>query len=47
MNCDVLNAENTRLLAERDDLNMPLLSSKTDAERGGELTQVNGRRRPR
>jgi hypothetical protein len=41
MNCDALNAERTRLLAERDDLNTPLLSSKTDAQREAELTQVN------
>jgi hypothetical protein len=43
MNCDALNAERTRLLAERDDLDTPLLSSKTEAEREAELTQVNGK----
>ena len=32
-----------RLLAERDDLNTPLLSSSTDAEREAELTQLNGK----
>jgi hypothetical protein len=42
MNCDALNAERTRLLAVRADLNTPLLSSRTD-EREAELTQVNGR----
>ena len=31
-----------RLLAERDDLNAPFLSSKTQAQREGELTQLNG-----
>jgi hypothetical protein len=43
MNCDALNAERARLLAERDDLNTPLLSSNTDAQRETELTQVNGK----
>jgi hypothetical protein len=42
MNCDALNAERTRLLAVRADLNTPLLSSKTD-EREAELMQVNGK----
>jgi hypothetical protein len=42
MNCDVLNAERARLLAVRDDLNTPLLSSNTD-EREAQLMQVNGR----
>jgi len=32
-----------RLLAERDDLNAPFLSSKTQAQREGELTQLNGK----
>ena len=41
MDCAALNAE--RLLAERDDLNTPLLSSSTDAEREAELTQLNGK----
>jgi hypothetical protein len=43
MNCDALNTERTRLLAVRTDLNVPTLSSKTDAEREAELTQVNGK----
>jgi hypothetical protein len=42
MDCDALRMERTRLLAERDDLNTPLLS-KTDAERDAELTQLNGK----
>jgi hypothetical protein len=33
----------TRLLAERDDLNTPLPSSKTQAQREAELTQLNGK----
>jgi hypothetical protein len=41
MNCDALNAKRARLLAERDDLNKPLLSM-TDAERA-ELTRMNGK----
>jgi hypothetical protein len=32
-----------RLLVERDDLNAPLLSSKTDAQRDTELARVNGK----
>ena len=43
MNCDALNTERARVLAERDDLNTPLLSSNTDAQREAELTQVNGK----
>ena len=43
MNCDALNTERTRLLALRPDLNAPLLSSKTEAERDAEITQVNGK----
>jgi hypothetical protein len=43
MNCDVLNAERTRLLAVRADLNTPLLSSNTDDQRGAELTELNGK----
>jgi len=39
----VLHAGRTRLLAERDDLNAPFLSSKTQAQREGELTQLNGK----
>ena len=42
MNCDGLNAERTRLLAVRADLNTPLLSSNTDAQREAELTRVDG-----
>ena len=41
LNCDVLNSERTRLLALRPDLNAPLLSSKTEAERDAEITQLN------
>ena len=43
MSCESLNAERTRLLAERADLKSPLLSSNTDAEREAELTQLNGK----
>ncbi len=43
MDCDALNAEKARLLAERDDLTTPYLSSKTQAQREGELTQLNGK----
>ena len=43
MNCDALNAERARLLAERDDLNTPRLSSVTDTKREAELTQLNGK----
>jgi hypothetical protein len=43
MNCDALNAERARLLAERDDLKSPLLSSKTNAQREAGITQVNGK----
>ena len=43
MDCDALNAERTRLLAERDDLKSPLLSSNTDAELEAELTKLNGK----
>ena len=43
MNCDALNTERTRLVAERADLKSPLLSSKTEAERDSEITQVNGK----
>jgi hypothetical protein len=42
MNCAALNAERTRLLAQRDDLNKPQLSM-TNAEREAELMQVNGK----
>ena len=43
LNCDALNTERTRLLALRPDVNAPLLSSKTEAERDSEITQVNGK----
>ena len=43
MDCNALNSERTRLLAERADLKSPLLSSNTDAEREAELTQLNGK----
>jgi hypothetical protein len=43
MNCDALNTEKTRLLAERADLNTPLLSSNTDVQREAEISQVNGK----
>ncbi len=43
MDCDALNRERTRLVAERADLKSPLLSSNTDAEREAELTQLNGK----
>jgi hypothetical protein len=42
MNCDALNAERARLLAERADLDTPLRSN-TDAQREAELTQLNGK----
>jgi hypothetical protein len=41
--CAALNAERTRLLAVRADLNTPLLPSNTDAQREAELTRVNGK----
>jgi hypothetical protein len=43
MNCDALNAESTRLLAERDELKTPLLPTNTDTEREAEVTQLNGK----
>ena len=43
MDCDALRMERTRLLAQREDLNSPLVSSKTDAQREAELTRVNGK----
>ncbi len=43
MSCESLSAERARLLAERDDLNTPLLSSMTQAQRDAELTQLNGK----
>ncbi len=41
--CAALDAERTRLLAERDDLTTPFPSAKTQAQREGELTQLNGK----
>ena len=38
-----LNTDHTRLLAARDELNKPQLSSRARAEREAELTQVNGK----
>ena len=38
-----LNAAGTRLLPERDELTTPFLSSKTQAPREAELTQLNDR----
>jgi hypothetical protein len=43
MNCAALNAERTRLLAERDELKSPLRSPNTDTEREAEVTQLNGK----
>ena len=43
MDCAALDAERARLLAERDDLKSPLLSSNADAGREAELTQLNGK----
>ena len=43
LDCAALDAERARLLAEREDLNAPLLASKTDAQRDAELTQLNGK----
>jgi len=43
---DAPNTERARLLSERADLNAPLLSSKTDAQRDAELTRVNGKLYP-
>ncbi len=44
ISCESLNAERTRLLAERDDLKSPLRSSSmTEAQRDAELTQLNGK----
>ena len=37
MDCDALRMERTRLLAQRDDLKSPLLSSNTDAEREAQI----------
>ena len=42
VSCEALNAERTRLLAQRDDLNKPQLSV-TDAEREAMRAQLNGK----
>ena len=42
MDCDALKAERARLLAERDDLKSPLLSSDADAGREAKVTELNG-----
>jgi len=41
--CAGLNAERTRLLAERDDLKSPLLSSSVDSGREAKLIELNGK----
>ncbi len=42
--CAGLNAERTRLLAEREDLKSPLRSSSmTEAQRDAELIRLNGK----
>ena len=43
MDCAALNAERTRLLAERDDLKSPLLSSNADSGREAKVTELNGK----
>ncbi len=43
MDCAVLNAEKARLIAERDDLKSPLLSSNADAGREAKVTELNGK----
>jgi hypothetical protein len=43
MDCAALSAEKAGLLAERDDLTTPFLSSRTQARREAELTQLNGK----
>jgi hypothetical protein len=43
MDCDALNAEKARLLAERDDLKSPLLSSNADSGREAKVTELNGK----
>jgi hypothetical protein len=41
--CESLNAERARLLAERDDLSTPLLSSNADTGREAKVTELNGK----
>ncbi len=41
--CESLNAERARLLAERDDLKSPLLSSNADSGREAKVTELNGK----
>ena len=43
MSCESLNAERARLIAERDDISRPQLSSEMAAEQQAELTQLNGK----
>ncbi len=43
MDCAALDAERTRLLAERDDLTTPSLSSNADTGRDAKGTQLNGK----
>ncbi len=43
MDCAALNAERARLLAERDDLKSPLLSSNADSGREAKVTELNGK----
>ena len=43
MSCESLNAERARLLAERADLDSPLLTSNADAERDAKFSELNGK----
>ncbi len=43
MDCAALNAEKARLLAQRDDLDSPLLTSNADAERDAKFSELNGK----
>jgi RecB family exonuclease len=43
LDCAALDAQKTRLLAQRDELNKPQLSSEADGERQAELTRLNGK----
>ena len=43
MDCAALDAERARLLAERDDLKSPLLSSNADTGGEAKLTELNGK----
>ena len=42
ISCESFNAEKARLLAERDDLTTPSLSSNADAGREAKVTELNG-----